>query len=446
MRGAVLGPWRLRKALIVTVVCAGVLGLAGPAQAAAPDPDLQLARTEAARVLAAVPLPAGTTTLPTDPFTGQPFAPAGPPEPWQVLGAGHWLAPVGALATRSYLSSHQPPGSTQTSISFGGGTLDWGETLTFPTSGVAVTSATLNVSVEPYGRSQTQIDASVQVLWKPAWEQIPATARALAVSVDRGPSEMVSGQRNIAAFARLFAGLSNVPPGLFSCPPGVDPATAVVRLVGAGRRTLGTVRIDDLGACNQVDLRLGRRRGAPLWDDGLLDLLWRERGVNTCRASQLTSAVTRASTHATAGRTASINIQVKNTSNTECSVDGYPKLRLLTPNGRPLAVRVARSHRQFPVSLATAAPGDALVITASWPKGRPPCPTRTIGSIALRMPGVSGELHASASDPVSVCRGPITISPVFNPGPFSAIYMQTHRRGESISARNRRDQSSRGGG
>jgi hypothetical protein len=328
MRGALLGPSRLRKALIVILVCAGVLGSAGPASAASSDPDLQLARTEAARLLAAVPLPAGTTTLPTDPFTGQPFAPAGPSEPWQVLAAGHWLAPVGALATQRYLSSHQPPGSTQSGISLEGGTLDWGETLTFPTSGVAITSSTLNISIEPYGRSQTQIDAAVQVLWKPTWEQIPATARELTVSVDRGPREIVSGQRKIAAFARLFAGLSNVPPGLFSCPPGVDPATAVVRLVGAAHRALGTVTIDDLGACNQVYLRLGSRRGAPLWDDGLLDLLWRERSVNTCRASQLTSTVTRASTHQTARRTASINIQLKNTSSTECSVDGYPKLRM----------------------------------------------------------------------------------------------------------------------
>jgi hypothetical protein len=422
MRESLLGPFRLRKALIVIMVCAGVLGPADPAPAASPDPDLQLARTEAARLLALVPLPAGTATLPTDPFTGQPFAPPGAPAPWQVLAAGHWLAPVPALATRRYLSSHQPPGSTQTGISLEGGTLDWGETLTFPTSGVAITSSTLNLSIEPYGRSQTQIDAAVQVLWKPAWEQIPATARALAVSVDRGPSEIVSGQRKIAPFARLFAGLSNVPPGLFSCPPGVDPATAVVRLLGAGHRTLGTVTIDDLGGCNQVNLRLGSHSGAPLWDDGLLDLLWRERGVNTCRASQLTSALTRASTHTTARRTASINIQLKNTSSTECSVDGYPKLRLLTPNGQALAVRLARSHRQFPVSLATAAPRDTLVITASWPKGRPPCPTRTIGSIAIRMPGVSGELHTSRRAPFSVCRGPITTSPVFNPGPFSASY------------------------
>jgi Protein of unknown function (DUF4232) len=406
---------RLGHAAVVIAVCAGVLGLARSARAASPDPDLQLARVQAARLLALDPLPAGTATLPIDPFTGKPFAPPGPPGRWQALVASHWLAPITALAARSYLMSHQPPGSTQTSISFGGGTLDWSETLDFPTSGVALTSATLDISIGPYGRSQTEIDTIATVLWKPTWEQIPAATRSLTVSVDGGPTVIVSGRHKIAAVARLFAKLSNVPPGSFSCPAGFDPATAVVRLDGADGRRLGTLTVSD-GGCDEVYVRLGSRRGAPLWDDGLLNLLWRERGVRTCRASQLTGTIKRALPNGAP----SINIELKNTSPTECSLDGYPQLRLLSSDGRPLDVKLARDKKQFSASLATAAPGDTLVISATWPKGRTACPSQTIDSVAIGMPRVPGELHASSTVPVSVCRGPITVSPVFNPGPFSA--------------------------
>ncbi|MBV9606276.1 MAG: DUF4232 domain-containing protein [Solirubrobacterales bacterium] len=298
------------------------------------------------------------------------------------------------------------------------GTLAWGETLSFPTSGVAITSATLNISISPYGSGQAEIDATVQVLWKPTWEQIPSTTRALTVSVDGGPAMVLKGVRKIAPFARLFSRLSNVEPDLPSCPPGFDPQTAAVKLTGARGRTIGALTIDDLGECNKVLARLGRRRGAPLWDHGLLDLLWREGGVNTCRPSQLTSTIKLP----TSNRARSIDIEMKNTSSIECSVDGYPKLSFLTPQHRTIEVRLARDRRHSKASLATAVPGGVLIITATGPKHRPRCPTRTIESVTIGLPRIAGELHASANRPVSICAGPITTSPVFNPGPFSVAF------------------------
>lgn len=213
-----------RGLIAVLLAVISVHGLAGAsARAASPDPSLLIARTQASRLVGLVPLPAATTTLAIDPFTSRPFTPPGPPEPWQVLAAGHWLAPVPVSATESYLVAHKPPGATQSGIEFGGGTLSWSEILTFPAMIPAVTSASLEIDLSPYGRSQTEIDATATILWRPSWEQIPLATRRLAVSVDNGPSMTVSGARRIDALARLFSELRNVPSFLPSCAGGFDP-------------------------------------------------------------------------------------------------------------------------------------------------------------------------------------------------------------------------------
>jgi Domain of unknown function (DUF4232) len=410
--------WRCGRTAVLVAVCAVALSVADRAQAASPDPNLALARAEAAQLVALVPLPPATTPVRIDPFTGGPFAPPGPAGRWQVLAAGHWLAPVTALAARSYLTSHQPPGATQTSVSFGGGTLDWGETLSFRTSEAGLTSATLEISVDPYASSQARIDAVATVLWKPTWEQVPAGTRGLSVSVDRGPPVIVGARRRIAAFARLFAGLPTMAPGAYSCPAAFDPATALVRLRGAGGRTLGTVRVSDYG-CDEVQFRFGARRAAPLWDDGLLELLWRERAVRSCRASQLTGTITPAKL--VAGGHA-IDIKLTNTSRTACSLDGFPRVAFRTADGATLQLGQAHDRTRAPKLVAAAVPRHALVITASWPESRASCPGRSFSSVTLRMPRVSGSLDASGSTAVSVCRGPVRISPVFNPGVESNLY------------------------
>lgn len=191
-----------------------------------------------------------------------------------------------------------------------------------------------------------------------------------------------------------------------------------MRLIGAAGRSLGRLAIDDNGYCNQVFADIGGRRGTPLWDDGLLDLLWREGGVRGCLASQFTPTVKPPSR---ARATVSVNIELKNTSRSECSVDGYPGLRLLTPSGQPLQVRVRRDKQSLP-SLATADRGETLVITATWRRSRAPCSTRAIDSIGIGIPGMSGRIDGSVPASLSICRGPLTISSVFNPGAFGAGY------------------------
>jgi hypothetical protein len=299
--------------------------------------------------MAPVPLAPGAARMTIDPHTGTPFAAPPGRGAWQVLASGHWLMPARVADVVSYIQSHRPAGSTQTGVGSGSDG-SWNERLSFPTLAGAVTSASVEIDLGPYGAAQTQFGAVVRVLWRPSWETIPADTRAVAVSVDRGRTLTVSGARTIAALRRVFARLSVVGPGAYSCPLALDSQTARVDLLDHSGRRLGSLNVQDVG-CNWVYYRLGVRRGAPLWDNGILDLLWREGGVLACASAQLAATITPVSR---SGSTASLAIAIRNTSHSACSLDGFPTVELLTAQSSRLATPVHRARGRAAPSSATA--------------------------------------------------------------------------------------------
>jgi hypothetical protein len=345
-----------------------------------------------------------------DPHTGGPFAAPYGRGAWQVLASGHWLVPAPVADVVSYIQSHRAAGSTQNGVGSGSDG-SWNEWLSFLTVPGAITSASVEIDLGPYGASQTEFGAVVRVLWRPSWEEIPADTGALAVSVDDGRTLTVSGARKIAALRRVFARLSVVGPGAYSCPLALASQTALVDLLDRSGRLLGSLKVHDVG-CNWVYYRLGLRHGAPLWDNDILDLLWREGAVLACTSAQLAATVTPVSR---SGPTASMAVAIRNTSHSECSVDGFPTVELLTSQGSRLATPVHRARgRAAPSSatLATLAAGASAEFTLNWPRRGRSCPTAPVSSIAVGLPRVSGGLTLSTPAPVGICRGPITATPV----------------------------------
>jgi hypothetical protein len=399
---------------------------------AAPDANLVSARAETARIMALLPLALGAARMTIDPHTGKPFAPPYGRGAWQVLASGHWLVPAPVADVVSYIQSHRPPGSTQTGVGSGSDG-SWNEWLNFPTVPNAITSASVEIDLEPYGSSQTEFGAVVRVLWCPSWEEIPADTGALAVSVDDGRTLTVSGARKIEALRRVFARLSVVAPGAYSCPSALDNQTALVELLDRSGRLLGSLNVQDVG-CNWVYYRLGVRHGAPLWDNGILDLLWREGAVLACTSAQLAATVTPVSR---SGPTASMAVAIRNTSDSECSLDGFPTVELLTSEGSRLATPIHRARgRAAPSSatLATLAAGVSAEFTLSWPRSAPSCPAVPVSSIAFHLPRVSGGLTLSPPAPVGICRGPITATPVYvglSPPPLSGV-VSGHGRSAAV--------------
>jgi uncharacterized protein DUF4232 len=384
---------------------------AGASGAAAPDANLVSARGKAARIMALLPLASDAARMTIDPHTGKPFAAPVGRGAWQVLASGHWLVPAPVADVVTYSQSHRPAGSRQTGWGSGSDG-SWNEWLSFPTVAGAVTSASVEIDLTPYGASQTEFGAVVRVLWRPSWEDIPADTAALAVSIDGGRTLTVSGARKIEALRRVFARLSVVGPGAYSCPAGLDSTTARVDLLDRARRLLGGLNVEDVG-CKWVHYRLGLRRGAPLWDNGILDLMWREGGALACTAAQLAATVTPVS-HS--GPTASMAVEIRNTSDSECSLDGFPGVELLTSQGSRLAIPIRRAGRGAAPSsatLATLAAGVSAEFTLSWPRSGPSCPADPVNSIAFRLPHVMGALTLPTPAPVGICRGPVTATPVY---------------------------------
>ena len=408
-------PAQLWSAPLPTVLAAATRAPArrGDARArvdAAPDANLVSARAAAARMMALVPLAPGAAKMTIDPHTGKPFSAPPGRGAWQVLASGHWLVPAPVADVVSYIRSHRPAGATQTGVGSGSDG-SWNEWLSFPTVPGAITSASVEIDLGPYGAAQTEFGAVVRVLWRPTWEEIPAETRAVAVSVEHGRTLTVSGARTIAALRRVFARLSVIGPGAYSCPLALDSQTARVDLLDRSGRLLGGLNVQDVG-CNSVYYRLGMRRGPPLWDNGILDLLWREGGILACTSAQLAATVTPVSRSTS---TASMTVAIRNTTPSECSLDGFPTVRLLASQGAQLATPIHRARgRAAPSSaaLVTLAGGATAEFTLSWPRSGRSCPAGAVSSIAFDLPHLSGRLTASTPAPVGICRGPITATPV----------------------------------
>ena len=220
----------------------------------------------------------------------------------------------------------------------------------------------------------------------------------------------------------MFARLPVLGPGAYSCPAAIDNQTARVDLLDHSRRLLGSLNVQDVG-CNWVNYRLGVRRGAPLWDNGILDLLWREDGVLACTSAQLAATVTAVSR---SGSTASMAVALRNTSHDECSLDGFPAVALLTSQGSRLATPIRRARggdAPSSATLATLTAGASAEFTLSWPPSGRSCPAAPVSAIALGLPHVSGRLTVSTPAPIEICRGPITATPV-----SVGLLIPTHNR------------------
>ncbi|MGH2856068.1 MAG: hypothetical protein ACRDMJ_01135 [Solirubrobacteraceae bacterium] len=189
------------------------------------------ARADASALLAAVPLPPGST-----PASAEPSGDAGWLRPELSLMAtparatvhGWWLIPGGSAATIAWVRAHPPAGSHVTGSGSGskpGSSMqevdfDWP-----PVPGV-LNWRELQVTVTVLGGDRTGLLAQAQSDWvvpRRAGERVPAGVRVVDVAsgpLDGPPTQVldVMKRRRIGRLVSLLNSLPTAQPGTYSCP------------------------------------------------------------------------------------------------------------------------------------------------------------------------------------------------------------------------------------
>ena len=105
---------------------------------------------------------------------------------------------------------------------------------------------------------------------RPASEKVPATARAVTISMDLGPSQggtrpptpvTITGRAQVSALTALINGLARFPPGAFNCP--ADHGDDLVLTFRAGPRTpaLAVATVDLAGSTAWISPSTASRSG-----------------------------------------------------------------------------------------------------------------------------------------------------------------------------------------
>lgn len=140
-------------------------------------------------------------------------------------------------------------------------------------------------------------------------------------------------------------------------------------------------------------------------------------GVPRCSASSLALSV--AGTQGAAG-TFELTLQLRNTSSTTCTLDGYPGAQLYDSGNSALPTNVVRggsySFTDFAPSLVTMAAGASAYLNMAYsdvPTGSEQCPTAA--SMWVTPPDAVD--HLVLTQQFVVCNGGrLTVSPVFGQG------------------------------
>ena len=139
-------------------------------------------------------------------------------------------------------------------------------------------------------------------------------------------------------------------------------------------------------------------------------------GPAHCPASSL--AVSVAGTQGAAG-TFEVTLQLRNVSQTTCTLNGYPGAQLYDANGSALPTDVVRggsySFTDFPPSVATLAAGASAYFNLAYSDVTTGTPCPTAASMWITPPDATD--HLVLTQQFMVCNGGrLTVSPVFGQG------------------------------
>jgi hypothetical protein len=231
------------------------------------------AQTDAAKLLAAIRIPAGATPSATEPVGDdhQLARPATrPATPNLVIRHDWWTVAGDESDVLSYIKAHAPAGAQSDFAGAAGGpNVPANGSVGFDWRAIAgvLAQRTLVVNVVQLPGRTTGIRADAEDVWitpRPRSERIPGDITRLTVTVTGGGKTkrapvVFSSSRRIGAAAAVINSLPLFPPGTYSCP--ADWGVEVELAFYAGSRTdpVAVAKLDASG-CQTVSFRLDGRR------------------------------------------------------------------------------------------------------------------------------------------------------------------------------------------
>lgn len=399
---------RMTDRLGATLAVLALLAVAPAATAAGtPDANLVAARTAAARILALTPLPPGATVQSSDPSSaGSLSEPVGATGGQIVDVHQYWTLNESPNAVTAYVRAHPPAGSsTAGEVSGGTGPYYWSETRQFAPVVGQLSDEQLTVAVAAAPGGEAAVRADAQVLWRPSWEEIPASSRAATVRLDGVAQRTVRGA-GVRALRRLIDRQPVAGPGPFACPAGF-PGQSVRVTFTAGGQLLARAGYDSADGCGFIGITIGGRRAPALFDgQAMVQQLWSLGSLAHCAVKNVAVSISRPARTAGEG---SATITVRNLTRSPCSLDGDPSLTLLSAGGQALPIRSARQASG--VGVATAPAHGKLSAMLSWPApahcARPLPATALVG-----LPGIAHRFRVAAArgaTRLGPCRGRLSV-------------------------------------
>lgn len=284
--------WLLCAAILAIASCGVAAGSAsasaigticplGNSSSVSPESE-SAATADAASLLAALPLPPGSSESATEPaeddslLAGPEYGP--PATPNAVDVHAWWLVPVSPAETLVYICTHLPAGTISTAI-FGRGVgapnAPENETGVFAVPG---SSGTLVVKAVRLPNGSTALRADAEVVWitpRLASERIPSGAHLLRISAhstSRRPGRLseseelavlerlprtVTSARQIEAVVALLNALGVIQPGLRLCPLSLGDTSVQLSFYATPDAPPLAVADIEPGGCGGVSLTIG---------------------------------------------------------------------------------------------------------------------------------------------------------------------------------------------
>lgn len=405
--------------LAALFVAVGIFACASVATSGAADSSSNrtVARTEAARLLSLIKVPAGAISVQNEPagdagMLAQPGWDSATPN--LVDAWGWWTTSVKGADVLAYVKQHLPPGA-RLEGSETGSTGMAGETFTFGPIPSVLSDEVVSVTVVPLTGGGTGIRADGEAIWltaRPAWEQIPSTVRSVTVSA-RGTTASghfgrTSTSRTVTGDAArrivsLINGFEVVQPGARSCPIGRGESVRLTFRAGNGR--VFAEAVEHPTGCASVSLTVGGRVGPDLNDyPTVTSELIRTGAIPACTGQQL-RVVANPVVRDRSGDL--LTLTITNRSGSVCRVSGFPRLRLIDGAGHRL--RVTERHLGSAVAVSLD-PGEAASASSTSTR----CGAPGVRHVHVALPGVSGTGFslslASGGRPFAPCHGRISVS------------------------------------
>ncbi len=383
----------------------------------------RVARAFAQHRLSTTRLPAGATSVATDPAANGVLD-----HPLSRPGIGHlidlhqfWRAPGTPAALLDWLRRHVPAGTRLSSSGSGGnrtGTYMWMHAYSYRKLPAAIFEAELDFAIAAAsgGGTAVRVDSfAAGLVPRPRWERVPAAVAAVVVSVRRSDGRRSYAVATVTDPARarrlvaVFNGFRIVQPGaVLGCPAilGATPQLRFRFLAASGTLLAEATE----SGCTGLKFVAADRSGpalSPALD--LTQLLWSEHVLPICSALSVKGRSVRPAT----AEQFSLSFRVRDTGAGACGLRGYPNVRLLSRVGGSLIPRLTRipaGHLLTP-PVALLDPSWAATTSVGWP-ARPTCKALPFNRVLLRLPGISKWLTVRLSDPIAVCGRRLEVAPI----------------------------------